>query len=101
MSVRIASVGLAYAAFNSITWREVGQALLHFPVGHVLLALVPLAAATLLRAARWWVLLRGERISLFHVFVSQTAGIGLQGLPQKATPRDQHPVLPAQQRQMC
>ena len=65
---------------GAIAWREVGVAFTHFPIDHVFIALVPLGAAILMRAARWWVLLRGDPISFTQVLVSQNAGIGLNNM---------------------
>jgi glycosyltransferase 2 family protein len=76
----IASVGLAYAAFNAIAWRDVLDTFAHFPIAYALASLVPLIAAMLLRAARWSVLLHGERVSFKQVFITQNAGIGLNNM---------------------
>ncbi len=74
------SVGLGYAAFRSIAWRDVIDTFVHFPVGYALLSLVPLIAAMLLRAGRWSVLLKGEPVTFRQVFITQNAGIGLNNM---------------------
>ncbi len=76
----IASVGLAYAAFNAIMWRDVLDTFAHFPVGYLLLSLVPLVASMVLRAGRWSVLLNGEDVTFRQIFITQNAGIGLNNM---------------------
>jgi uncharacterized membrane protein YbhN (UPF0104 family) len=76
----IVSVGLGYAAFRSIAWRDVIDTFANFPVGYALLSLVPLVAAMLLRAARWSVLLKGEPVTFRQIFITQNAGIGLNNM---------------------
>ena len=76
----IVSVGLAYAAFNAIAWRDVLDIFVHFPIAYVGLSLIPLIAAILLRAGRWWVLLNGEAVTFKQVFITQNAGIGLNNM---------------------
>ncbi len=76
----IASVGLSYVAFNSIAWGDVLDTFAHFPVGYVLLSLVPLAIAMIFRAARWSVLLNDESVTPWQIFLTQNAGIGLNNM---------------------
>jgi uncharacterized membrane protein YbhN (UPF0104 family) len=75
-----ASVGLAYAAMRTIAWGDVADTFRSFPTGFVLLSLIPLAAAMMLRAARWHVLLRDEGIAFRLVFVTQNTGMGLNNV---------------------
>ena len=74
------SVALAYAALNRLAWREVIDTFRHFPFGYAALSLVPVTLAMILRAGRWWVLMRGERVSFWQVFITQNAGIGLNNM---------------------
>lgn len=41
---------------------------------------MPLIAAMLLRAGRWWVLLNGESVTFKQIFITQNAGIGLNNM---------------------
>lgn len=75
-----ASVGLAYVAVRSLAWGEVIRTFQSFPVVYAALSLLPLAAAMLLRTARWHVLLHGEPATFGQVFVTQNTGIGLNNL---------------------
>lgn len=74
------SAGLAYAALNRLAWGEVIDTFRHFPFAYGALSLVPLAASMVLRAARWWVLMRGELVGFWRVFITQNAGIGLNNM---------------------
>ncbi|MEX2599364.1 MAG: lysylphosphatidylglycerol synthase transmembrane domain-containing protein [Dehalococcoidia bacterium] len=74
------SVGLTWLVLRSIHWADVGEAFRTFPVGLMLIALIPLVLSMLLRSARWHVLLKGERASLRQVFLTQSTGIGLNNL---------------------
>jgi glycosyltransferase 2 family protein len=76
----IASVGLGYAAFNAIAWRDVLETFAHFPIAYVFASLVPLIAAMLFRAGRWSVLLNGETVTFKQIFITQNAGIGLNNM---------------------
>lgn len=76
----VASGGLAYLAVRSLAWRDVADTLADFPLWSVPIALVPLAVAVLLRAARWYVLLPGAGVSLKQVVLVQNAGIGLNNM---------------------
>ena len=76
----VAGVGLTYLAVRSLAWRDVADTFAGFPLWSVAIALVPLAAAVLLRAARWHVLLPGEAVSFKHVALVQNTGIGLNNL---------------------
>ncbi len=76
----VASVGLTYLAVRSLAWGDVVDTFADLPLGSVLVALVPLAAAILLRAARWRVLLPGEAVSLRQVALVQNAGLGLNNM---------------------
>lgn len=76
----IASFGLAYAAFRTIAWGDVLDTFAHFPIAYVLLSIVPLGASMMLRAGRWWILLDGEPVSFWQIFVTQNAGIGLNNM---------------------
>ena len=76
----VASVGLAYAAMRAIAWGDVATTFREFPVAFALLSLIPLTAAMLLRAARWYVLIQDEQVSFGQVFVTQNTGIGLNNM---------------------
>ena len=76
----VAGVGLSYLAVRRLAWREVGEVFAEFPLWSVLVALVPMAAAIALRAARWYVLLPGETVSFKHVTLVQNTGIGLNNM---------------------
>ena len=76
----VASVGLTYLAVRSLAWRDVADTFADFPLAYVLIALVPQAVSMLLRAARWYVLLRGETVSFKQVALVQNAGMGLNNL---------------------
>jgi uncharacterized membrane protein YbhN (UPF0104 family) len=76
----VISSGLAYAALNRLAWREVIDTFREFPFAYAALSLVPLIAAMVLRAARWSVLMRGERVRFWQVFITQNAGIGLNNM---------------------
>lgn len=76
----VASVGLTYLAVRSLAWRDVADTFADFPLWSVPIALVPLAVAVLLRAARWHVLLPGKGISLKQVALVQNTGIGLNNM---------------------
>ena len=76
----IASVGLAYAAMKAVAWSDVADTFRHFPIAFALLSLVPLLGATLLRAARWHVLLQDERVRFGQVLLTQNTGIGLNNM---------------------
>ena len=76
----VASVGLAYLAVRSLAWRDVADTFANFPLWSVAIALVPLAAAILLRAARWRVLLPGGAVSLGQVALVQNTGIGVNNM---------------------
>jgi uncharacterized membrane protein YbhN (UPF0104 family) len=76
----IGSFGLAYAAVISIAWRDVLNTFAHFPIAYLLLSTVPLGAAMMLRAGRWWILLDVEVVSFWQIFVTQNAGIGLNNM---------------------
>ena len=76
----IASFGLAYAAVSSIAWRDVLNTFSHFPIAYFLLSTVPLCAAMILRAGRWWILLDVKTVSFWQIFITQNAGIGLNNM---------------------
>ncbi len=76
----VASVGLTYLAVRSLAWGDVVDTFADFPLWSVLVALVPLAAAILLRAVRWRVLLPGEPVSFKQVALVQNTGIGLNNM---------------------
>ena len=76
----VASAVLTYFAVRSLAWREVAETLADFPLWSVLIAMVPLAAAVLLRAVRWYVLLPGAGVSLMQVALVQNTGIGLNNM---------------------
>ena len=76
----VASVGLTYLAVRSLAWRDVAATFADFPLWSVPIALVPLAAAILLRAVRWHVLLPGEAVSFKQVALVQNTGIGLNNM---------------------
>lgn len=76
----IVSVGLAYAAFNAIAWRDVLDTFDRFPMGYLLLSLVPLFAAMVFRAGRWAVLLNGESVKLHQIVITQNTGIGINNM---------------------
>jgi uncharacterized membrane protein YbhN (UPF0104 family) len=76
----VVSVALAYAALNRLAWREVIDTFQHFPYAYAALSVVPIGLAMILRAGRWWVLMRGERVSFWQVFITQNAGIGLNNM---------------------
>jgi uncharacterized protein (TIRG00374 family) len=76
----ITSFGLAYAALNSVVWRDVVDTFAHFHIAYLLLSIVPLGAAMMLRAGRWWILLHVEAMSFWQIFVTQNAGIGLNNM---------------------
>ncbi len=76
----VASVVLTYLAVRSLAWRDVADTFADFPVWAVLIALVPLAAAVVLRAARWRVLLPGEAVSLKQVALVQNTGLGVNNM---------------------
>ena len=70
----------AYLAVRSLAWGDVAESFRTFPVGLAALALIPVGAAMLLRAARWHVLLRGGGASFGQVVLAQNTGIGLNNL---------------------
>lgn len=76
----VVSTGFAYLAARSLAWRDVLETFKSFPSGAILLALVPLGAAMLLRALRWYVLLRGEAVQFLQVVLTQNTGIGLNNM---------------------
>ena len=76
----VASVGLAWAVLHSLDWGMVFSTFQNFPVGYAILALLPLTASMALRSARWQVLLKGQPISGWQVFLAQNTGIGLNNL---------------------
>ncbi|MBM3940343.1 MAG: flippase-like domain-containing protein [SAR202 cluster bacterium] len=71
---------LAFLATRSLSWQEVVDSFLDVPVLASLLSLVPLTASTVLRAARWRILLTADKVSMWHVFLTQNTGIGLNNL---------------------
>ena len=75
-----ASVGLTYLAVRSLAWRDVAATFADFPVWSVAAALLPMAAAILLRAARWHVLLPGGAVSLGQVALVQNTGLGVNNM---------------------
>ncbi len=75
-----ASSGFAYLVGRTLALRDVADTFRNFPAGVALLALAPLAAAILLRAARWHVLLPGEPATFGQVVLTQNTGIGLNNL---------------------
>lgn len=76
----VASVGLAYIAARSIGWRDFLDTFVEFPIGFALLALIPMAGAMLLRAARWYVLLQDQTVSYPKVLLTQQTGLGLNNM---------------------
>lgn len=74
--------GLAWLVTRSLNWSEVAATIRGFPdrLKHVLLAIVPLLMSGALRAARWRVLMPGERASFWQVYVTQNTGIGINNL---------------------
>ena len=76
----VASAGLAYLAARSLAWGEVAETFGDFSLWAILIALGPLAAAMLLRALRWHVLLHREPTSFTNVVITQNTGIGLNNL---------------------
>ncbi len=76
----VASSGFAYLVGRALVLRDVAETFRNFPVGVALLALAPLTAAILLRAARWHVLLPGEPATFGQILLTQNTGIGLNNL---------------------
>ncbi len=76
----VASVGLAWVIARSLDWGTLGDILRDFPIGLALLSFALVLAGAGLRAARWYVLLDGERASFWQVFLTQNTGIGLNNL---------------------
>ena len=78
----VVSGGLGWLVMRSLNWSEVGATIRGFPdrLEFVLLAFVPLLASGVLRAARWHVLMPGERASFWQVYVTQNTGIGINNL---------------------
>jgi len=74
------SLGLGWLAIRGLDWGEVADAFRGVNVWYPVLALVLFNAATVLRAYRWQVLFLGERVSLWHLFLVQNTGIGMNNL---------------------
>ena len=74
--------GLAWLVTRSLDWSEVAATLRGFPdrLEYVFLAVIPLLASGMLRAARWHVLMPDERASFWQVYVTQNTGIGINNL---------------------
>jgi len=74
------SLGLGYLAIQGLNWGEVAGAFQEFNIWYAILGLVLFNAATVLRAYRWRVLFLKERVSLWHLFIVQNTGIGMNNL---------------------
>ncbi len=76
----ITSSALAYYIAGSTSLQDVAGAFRDFPVSVALAALLPLAAAAILRALRWRVLLIDSPVRLGSILLVQNTGIGLNNL---------------------
>ena len=75
-----ASVGLAWAVLHGLDWSKVFSNFQQFPIGYVLLAMLPFGGSMVLRAYRWAVLLQDQPVNRLQVFLTQNTGIGLNNL---------------------
>ncbi len=76
----LASVALVWVAAHALAWREVFTAFGDISLPLLLLSTVPVAAALVLRAGRWHVVMPGARARFHQTFLTQNAGIGLNNV---------------------
>ncbi len=71
---------LIWLLFRGLEWEKLVETLTAFPIYLFLLALGVFIVGIAARAMRWYILLPGEQISFFRLFLIQNAGIGLNNL---------------------
>lgn len=76
----LASVVLVWFAAHALVWSDVASAFDALSTGPVALSLVFVAAAMVLRAGRWHVVMPGARARFYQTFLTQNAGIGLNNV---------------------
>jgi glycosyltransferase 2 family protein len=86
LQLGLASLGIALGLFlgglavQGVDWGQVGKALRQFPPGLFLLAFLLVLSAYYLRALRWRLLLVGQPVRTFRLFLVETSAIGLNNL---------------------
>ncbi|MBI4311218.1 MAG: flippase-like domain-containing protein [Chloroflexi bacterium] len=71
---------LGWLLVRGLEWSPFVRHIRDFPMDTLAAALAAFLAAILLRALRWYILIRGERISFLRLFLIQNAGVGLNNL---------------------
>ena len=71
---------LIWLLFRGLDWGRLFETLRAFPIYLFLLALGVFLVGIAARAMRWYILLPGEQLSFFRLFLIQNAGIGLNNL---------------------
>ena len=74
------SAVLIWLLFRGLDWERLIETLRAFPIYLFLLALGVFLMGIAARAMRWYILLPGEQLSFFRLFLIQNAGIGLNNL---------------------